>query len=89
VNSTTRRIARETWQRASDAISNAEKEGAEFDMWWGRLAGLLQRGIAGPRTWKQLQGITKNVADGADNAHLIGETAEASAEEVDPTAYEE
>jgi len=53
VNSTTRHIARETWKRADDAVSNSETEGAEFDVGWGRLAGLLQRGMTGPRTWKR------------------------------------
>jgi hypothetical protein len=40
MNSTTPRIARETWQRASDALANGEAEGAEFLVWWERLAGL-------------------------------------------------
>jgi hypothetical protein len=42
MNSTTRHIARETWRRASDAIANGETEGAEFLVWWERLAGLNQ-----------------------------------------------
>jgi len=31
--SATRRIARETWQRASDALANKETEDAEFTFW--------------------------------------------------------
>jgi hypothetical protein len=77
VNSTTRRIAFETHQRASDAIVNGEIEGAEFIVWWERLAGLNQ-GMQGPQTWKRLKEITE----------MVGGTAEASLEEVDPRAYE-
>jgi len=79
VDSATLRIALETHQGASDAIANGETEGAEFIVWWERLAGLNQ-GMQGPQTWKRLKEITGN---------LTGPTAEASTEEVDPTAYEE
>jgi hypothetical protein len=90
VNSTTRRTARETYYRASDAIQSAEIEGAEFDVWWDRLAGLLRGGMAGPRTWKRLLEITMNLAGGSDDANLIGGgTAQATDEEVDPSSYEE
>jgi len=67
MNSTTRRIAAETWQRAQVAISNSEIEGAEFDVWWDRLAGLLRGGVARPRTWKRLKEIAGNVAGGTDD----------------------
>jgi hypothetical protein len=60
MNSTTRRIAIETHQRCLDAISNGEVEGAEFLVWWGRLAGLNQ-GMAGPQTWKRLKEITEKM----------------------------
>jgi hypothetical protein len=83
---TTRRIAAETWQRASDAISNGETEGAEFDVWWDRLAGLLQGGMVGPRTWKRLKEVAGNVSGGMD---LEGGTAAASTEDIDPRTYEE
>jgi hypothetical protein len=46
VNSSSRRIALETHQRCLDAIVNGETEGAEFLVWWERLAGLNQ-GMAG------------------------------------------
>jgi hypothetical protein len=45
-NSGPRRIALETYQRCVDAITNKEIEGAEFMVWWERLAGLNQ-GMAG------------------------------------------
>jgi len=80
MNSTTCRLAIETHQRASDAIDNKEIEGAEFDVWWDRLAGILYGGMAGPRTWKRLREITGN---------LLGGTALATVGEVDPRAYEE
>lgn len=92
MNSATRRIARETWHRASDAISKAEKEDAEFDVWWDRLAGLLQGGMAGPRTWKRLQEISRNVSGGLEDTQDLeggGGTATASNEEIDFGAYEE
>ena len=79
MNHTTKRIALETHQRCLNAIANGETEGAEFIVWWERLAGLNQ-GMQGPQTWKRLKEITGN---------LTGPTAEASTEEVDPTAYEE
>jgi hypothetical protein len=79
INSTTRRIGIETHQRASDAIANGETEGAEFIVWWERLAGLNQ-GMQGPQTWKRLKEITET---------MVGGTAKASDEDVEPTAYEE
>jgi hypothetical protein len=57
VNSTARRIAAETYQRGLDAIANGETEGAEFVVWWERLAGLSQ-GMQGRkrrrRKWARL-----------------------------------
>ena len=85
MNSTTRRTARETYYRASDAIQSAEIEGAEFDVCWDRLAGLLRGGMAGPRTWKRLQEIAKNISGGTDDVDLIGGgTAQTTNEELDP-----
>jgi len=89
MNSTTRRIARETWIRASDAIPNGELEGAEFDVWWDRLAGLLNGGMAGPRTWKRLKEISANVSGVLGEEEFEGGTATASVEDVDPSPYEE
>lgn len=66
MNSTTRRIAIETHRRASDAISNGEAEGAEFLVWWERLAGLNQS-MAGPPTWKRLKEITEKMVGGKEN----------------------
>jgi hypothetical protein len=65
MHSTTRRIAHETWQRASDAIVNGETEGAEFIVWWERLAGLNQ-GMQGPQTWKRLKEITAKMVGGKE-----------------------
>jgi len=48
-------------------------------VWWERLAGLNQ-GMQGPPTWKRLKEITEK---------MVGGTALASTEEVDPTAYDE
>ena len=76
MNSTTRRISIETHQRCLDAIANGETEGAEFIVWWERLAGLNQ-GMAGPQTWKRLKEITEK---------MVGGTAPATAEDVDPAA---
>lgn len=64
VNSTTRRIAIETHQRALDALANKEVEGAEFIVWWERLAGLNQR-MQGPQTWRRLKEIAEK---------MVGET---------------
>ena len=63
MNSAARRIAAETYQRCLDAIANKETEGAEFSVWWDRLAGLNQ-GMSGPQTWKRLKEITEKMADG-------------------------
>jgi hypothetical protein len=63
VNSTSRRITAETYQRASDAIAIKEAEGAEFSVWWDRLAGLNQ-GISGPQTWRRLKEITEKLLGG-------------------------
>jgi len=41
-------------------IRNAETEGAEFLVWWERLAGLNQ-GMQGPQTWKRLKEIAEKV----------------------------
>jgi len=60
VNPATRRIAAETLERCLDAISNGEAEGAEFLVWWERLAG-LHHGMAGPQTWKRLQEISQKM----------------------------
>jgi len=79
MNSTTRRIALETRQRSLDAIANGEMEGAEFIVWWERLSGLNQ-GMQGPQTWRRLKEITEK---------MVGGTAKASVEDVDPGAYEE
>jgi hypothetical protein len=90
MNSATRRIARETWQRASDAISNGETEGAEFDVWWYGLAGLLSGGVAGPKTWKRLKEVSANVSGGLDDEEMESGTATASTEDVvDLSPYEE
>ena len=72
VNSTTRRIAAETYQRCLDAIANGEPEGAEFDVWWDRLAGLLQ-GMKGPRTWRRLKEITEEMAGGKETVEDYAE----------------
>ena len=60
MHSTTRRIAAETFQRASEALANKETEGAEFSVWWDRLAGLNQ-GMTGPQTWRRLKEITEKM----------------------------
>jgi hypothetical protein len=77
VNSSTIRIAHETHQRCLDAIANAETEGAEFLVWWERLAGLNQ-GMQGPQTWARLKETAEK---------MVGGTAKATAEGVD--AYED
>jgi hypothetical protein len=63
MNSATRRIAAETYQRASDAIARKEAEGAEFSVWWDRLAGLNQ-GMSGPQTWRRLKEVTEKLLGG-------------------------
>jgi len=65
VNFATRRIAIETYQRALDALANEETEGAEFMVWWERLAGLNQ-GIEGPQTWRRLKEITEKMLGGKE-----------------------
>jgi hypothetical protein len=35
-------------------------------VWWDRLAGLLQGGMAGPRTWKRLKEITEKMVGGKE-----------------------
>jgi len=65
VNSTTRRIALETHQRSVDALANGETEGAEFIVWWERLAGLHQ-GMQGPQTWRRLKEITEKMVGGKE-----------------------
>jgi len=65
MNLTTKRIALETHQRALDAVTNGETEGAEFLVWWERLAGLNQ-GMAGPQTWKRLKEITEKMLGGEE-----------------------
>jgi hypothetical protein len=65
MNVTTKRIALETHQRALDAIANNETEGAEFIVWWERLAGLNQD-MPGPQTWKQLKEIAEKMVCGKE-----------------------
>jgi hypothetical protein len=60
MNSASRCIAAETYQRCLDAIAKREIEGAEFDVWWDRLAALNQE-MRGPRTWKRLREITEKM----------------------------
>jgi hypothetical protein len=65
MNSATRRIAHETYRRAFDAVSAGETEGAEFLVWWERLAGLNQ-GMVGPQTWKRMKEITEKMVGGKE-----------------------
>jgi hypothetical protein len=65
VNSTSRRIALETHHRCLDAIANGETEGAEFDVWWDRLARLNQD-MAGPQTRKRVKEITEKMVGGKE-----------------------
>jgi len=65
MNPTTKRIALETFQRALDALANGETEGAEFIVWWERLAGLNQ-GMQGPQTWKRLKEVAEKMVGGEE-----------------------
>ncbi|MGA2814403.1 MAG: hypothetical protein ABSG16_23650 [Candidatus Acidiferrum sp.] len=60
VNSTTIRIAQETLERANQAISNSEPDGAEFLVWAERIAG-PNSGMATPQTWRTLKEVAEKM----------------------------
>lgn len=75
MNSSTFRITLETRQRALDAIASGETEGAEFSVWWDRLAGLNQ-GMSGPQTWRRLKEITEKMLGGVQKTGTSDDYAE-------------
>jgi hypothetical protein len=88
LSSTVRRIAEQTAQRSTKARTNNASDGAELEMWWCRLAGLLQREMSGPRTWERLQEIARNIASGTYDEEFEG-TTEVANKELDQTRKEE
>ena len=64
MNSTLRRVVQQTYERSVKAIANNEIEGAELEIWWSRLSGMVKGGLTEPITWKHLKEITQQMASG-------------------------
>jgi hypothetical protein len=64
MNSTLRRVVRQTYERSAKAIANNESDGAELEIWWSRLSGMVKGGLREPITWQHLKEITQQMAVG-------------------------
>lgn len=64
MNPTLRRVVQQTYQRSAKAIANNERDGAELEMWWSRLSGMVKGGVTEPMTWQRLKEITLQMASG-------------------------
>jgi hypothetical protein len=62
MNPTLRRVVQQTYQRSVKAIANNESDGAELEIWWSRLSGMVKGGLTEPMTWKRLKEITQQMA---------------------------
>jgi hypothetical protein len=65
MNPTLRRIVQQTYQRSVKAMANNESDGAELEIWWSRLSGMVRGGLTEPMTWQHLKEITQQLASGA------------------------
>jgi hypothetical protein len=64
MNPTLRRVVQQTYQRSVKAIANNERDGAELEIWWSRLSGMVKGGLSEPMTWQRLKEITQQMASG-------------------------
>jgi hypothetical protein len=64
MNPTLRRIVQQTYQRSVKAMANNESDGAELEIWWSRLSGMVRGGLTEPMTWQHLKEITQQLASG-------------------------
>jgi hypothetical protein len=64
MNSTLRRVVQQTYERSVKAIANNESDGAELEIWWSRLSGMVKGGLTEPITWRHLKEITQQMAIG-------------------------
>jgi hypothetical protein len=64
MNPTLRRVVQQTYQRSVKAIANHERDGAELEIWWSRLSGMVKGGLSEPMTWQRLKEITQQMASG-------------------------
>jgi hypothetical protein len=64
MNPTLRRVVQQTYQRSVKAIANNESDGAELEIWWSRLSGMVKGGLTEPMTWQCLKEITQQMASG-------------------------
>jgi hypothetical protein len=65
MNPTLRRVVQQTYQRSVKAIANNDRDGAELEIWWSRLSGMVKGGLTEPMTWQRLKEITQQMASGA------------------------
>jgi hypothetical protein len=64
MNPTLRRVVQQTYERSVRAIANNESDGAELEIWWSRLSGMVKGGLTEPITWLHLKEITQQMAIG-------------------------
>jgi hypothetical protein len=64
MNSTLRRVVQQTYERSVKAVANNERDGAELEIWWSRLSGMVKGGLTEPITWQYLKEITQQMAIG-------------------------
>jgi hypothetical protein len=64
MNPTLRRVVQQTYQRSVKAVANNERDGAELEIWWSRLSGMVQGGLTEPMTWRRLKEITEQMTSG-------------------------
>jgi hypothetical protein len=74
MNPTLRRVVQQTYQRSVKAIANNESDGAELEIWWSRLSGMVKGGLTEPMTWQRLNEITQQMA--SDGVRSTGEAIE-------------
>ena len=71
MNPTLRRVVQQTYQRSLKALAGNESDGAELEIWWSRLSGMVQGGLPEPMTWQRLKEITQQMVMGG-----VGSTGE-------------
>jgi hypothetical protein len=64
MNPTLRRVVQQTYERSVKAIANNESDGAELEIWWSRLSGMVKGGLTEPITWQHLKEITQQMVIG-------------------------
>jgi hypothetical protein len=57
MNPTLWRVVQQTYQRSVKAMATNERDGAELEIRWSPLSGMVKGGLTEPMTWQRLKEI--------------------------------